>query len=246
MMSGSLSDYNTCYQPTWGRLMDRINPAMGNHDINTDGQGYFAYFSGMTGTSGHYSLNLGTWHIVVLNAECSIGGQGCGAGSTQETWLRQDLAADPQKCTLAIWHQPLFTSGTQSTTPLDGCILASAVRLRGRKVISNGHNHNYERFAPQDPNGQAAENGIREFVVGTGGASLDSSSLPLAANQEVRSSAAYGVLKLTLKPDRYERQFVSPAGEKLHRFWQRGLPLICIPHDGNGSGFWVIFLEYAR
>jgi hypothetical protein len=209
--SGSLSDYQNCFGPTWGRLMNRLNITMGNHDIGNAGQDFFTYFNGMTGDWGHYSLNLGSWHIIVLNAECSIGGQGCGAGSIQETWLRQDLAANSQKCVLAIWHQPLFTSGTQS--PYTGVkTFWQDLYAYGADVILNGHNHNFERFDPQNPDAGADPNGIREFVVGTGGASLDSSSLPLAANEVVRSAAAYGYLRLTLHTDSYDWQFVAQPG----------------------------------
>ncbi len=209
--SGSLADYQNCFGPTWGRLMDRLHITMGNHDIGNAGQDFFTYFSGMTGDWGHYSLNLGSWHVIVLNAECGIGGQGCGTGSLQETWLRQDLAANTQKCVLAMWHQPLFTSGTQ--TPYTGVkTFWQDLYAFGTDVILNGHNHNYERFDPQNPNAVADPNGIREFVVGTGGASLDSSSLSLAANEVVRSAAAYGYLRLTLHADSYDWQFVAQPG----------------------------------
>ncbi len=209
--AGSLADYQNCFGPTWGRLMDRLHITMGNHDIGNAGQDFFTYFSGMTGDWGHYSLNLGSWHIIVLNAECGIGGQGCEPGSIQETWLRQDLATNTQKCVLAMWHQPLFTSGTQSPYPGMETFWQDLYAY-GADVILNGHNHNYERFDPQNPDAGADPNGIREFVVGTGGASLDSSSLPLAANQVVRSAAAYGYLRLTLHTDGYDWQFVAQPG----------------------------------
>jgi hypothetical protein len=209
--SGSLSDYQNCFEPTWGRLRDRLYIGMGNHDIGNAGQDFFTYFSGMTGDWGHYSLNLGNWHIIVLNAECSIGGQGCGAGSIQETWLQQDLAANNQNCVLAIWHQPLFTSGTQS--PYTGVKpFWQDLYAYGADVILNGHNHNYERFDPQNPDAVADPNGLREFVVGTGGASLDSSHLPLAENEVVRSAEAYGYLRLTLHTNSYDWQFVAQPG----------------------------------
>ncbi|HEX9013049.1 MAG TPA: DNRLRE domain-containing protein, partial [Anaerolineaceae bacterium] len=214
--SGSLDEYINCFGPTWGRLKDRLTPAMGNHDIIADNQGgpYFSYFGAPAHPEsfGHFSLDLGAWHIVVLNAECAVGGQGCGAGSPQETWLRGDLAAHPGKCILAIWHQPLFTSGTQSGYT-EMRAFWQALYDYHADIILNGHNHNYERFAPQDPfaNSDPA-NGVREFVVGTGGASLDASSFPLAANEEVRSTAAYGYLKLSLYPGSYTWQFIPQPG----------------------------------
>jgi acid phosphatase type 7 len=216
--AGSPSDYANCFDSTWGRLKSRINPALGNHDqIYGDNQAlpYFDYFGAAShpDSFGYYSLDLGAWHIVVLNAECGVGKVGCGAGSTQEQWLRKDLAAHSQKCTLAIWHQPLFTSGTQAATP--GMLAFwQALYDYHAEIILNGHDHNYERFAPQDPQANPdPANGLREFVVGTGGASLDVSSLPLAANEEVRSAAAYGYIQLTLKPDSYAWQFIPQSGK---------------------------------
>jgi hypothetical protein len=214
--TGSPTDYSNCFDPTWGRLKDRLYPVIGNHDqIYGDGQAdpYFDYFGAPAhpDSFGHYSLNLGDWHIVVLNAECGIGNQGCAAGSPQEKWLQQDLAANPKNCTLAIWHQPLFTSGTQSETAGMAAFWQDLYAV-GADLILNGHNHNYERFAPQDPNRNPDPNGIREFVVGTGGASLDSSSNPLAPNEELRSAAAYGYIKLTLKSDSYDWQFIAQPG----------------------------------
>jgi hypothetical protein len=212
--SGTAADYANCYGPTWGRLLSRTYPSMGNHDQIADPQGgpYFAYFSGMTGIYGHYSLNLGTWHVVVLNAECAVGYQGCGAGSPQAVWLQQDLAANTQPCILAIWHQPLFSSGTQDETPGMEEFWEELYAAKA-DIILNGHNHNYERFAPQDPEQKPDPNGIREFVVGTGGASLDVSTKPLELNEEVRSAAAYGYIKLTLKTNSYDWQFIAQPGK---------------------------------
>jgi calcineurin-like phosphoesterase family protein len=212
--SGTAENYTNCYDPTWGRLKGRTHPVMGNHDQIADPQGgpYFAYFNGQTGDYGHYSLDLGSWHIIVLNSNCAVGGQGCGPGTPQETWLRSDLAATQKKCILAIWHTPLFTSGTQSPN-LGMKTFWQDLYAAHADLILNGHNHNYERFAPQDPNAAPAADGIREFVVGTGGASLDPSSLPLAANEQVRSAAAYGYLKLTLRSTGYDWQFVAQSGK---------------------------------
>ena len=207
--SGTKKDYDNCYNPTWGRLLDRTYPAMGNHDVSPDNQGisYFDYFAGMTGTWGHYSLDLGSWHIIVLNAECSIGAQGCYYGSPQEKWLRADLAATQQKCILALWHQPLFTSGGQLS---DAAVRSFWFDLYNYKadVILNGHNHMYERFVPLNPYGVASLNGIRQFVVGTGGAPLEYKVKPFAAGEVVRDASTYGYLKMSLFSDSYEWQFV--------------------------------------
>ena len=214
--AGSASDYANCFDPTWGRLKARLNPSLGNHDVITDPQGgpYFNYFGAAShpDSFGHYSLDLGSWHIIVLNAECGVGGQGCEPGSTQEQWLRADLAAHTQQCTLAIWHQPLFTSGTQAPTTGMRAFWQALYDYHA-EIVLDGHNHNYERFAPQDPAGNPdPTNGMREFVVGTGGASLDPSNLPLAPNEEVRSAKAYGYLQLTLKPGSYDWKFVAQPG----------------------------------
>jgi hypothetical protein len=214
--AGSAADYANCYEPSWGRIKDRTVPVLGNHDIGADPQGgpFFSYFGAAShpDTFGHFSQNLGAWHVVVLNAECGVGEQGCGVGSIQERWLRADLAANTQKCVLAIWHQPLFTSGTQSAY-VGMLPFWQALTDFHADIVLNAHNHNYERFAPQDAAANPMVDGPREFVVGTGGASLDPSSLPLAANEVVRSAAAYGYLRLTLQADSYDWQFVPQPGQ---------------------------------
>jgi hypothetical protein len=216
--TGTAEDYAYCYDPSWGGLKDRTFPALGNHDQIADpaARPFFDYFGAAAHPDSHayYALDLGAWHIVVLNAECSVAG-GCGSSSPQVTWLRDNLAATQKKCILGIFHQPLFTSGTQSETP--GMIeFWKALYDFRADVILNGHNHIYERFALQDPFRSPASDGIREFVVGTGGASLDNSTLPLAPNEQVRSAAAYGYLRLTLKTDSYDWQFVAQPGKTLN------------------------------
>jgi hypothetical protein len=216
--TGTAEDYANCYDPSWGKLKDRTYPAIGNHDqiADPDAHPFFDYFGAAAHPDSHayYWLDLGAWHVVVLNAECSLAG-GCGASSPQVTWLRDNLAETTKKCILAIFHQPLFTSGTQSETP--GMIeFWKALYDFRADVILNGHNHNYERFALQDPNRSPVPDGIREFVVGTGGASLDNSTLPLAPNEQVRSAAAYGYLKLILNSDSYDWQFVAQPGKTLN------------------------------
>ena len=212
--SGTKKDYDNCYQPTWGSLLERTYPVMGNHDVSPDNQGlaYFSYFAGMTGVWGHYSLDLGTWHIIILNAECGIGGQGCYYGSPQEKWLRVDLAATKQKCIMALWHQPLFTSGGQSP---DQAVQSFWFDLYNYKadIILNGHNHMYERFVPLNPYGIAVTNGIRQFVVGTGGAPLEYKPRQPAAGEVIRDATTFGYLKLTLLSDSYTWRFVPKSGD---------------------------------
>ena len=213
--NGADSDFARCYEPTWGRHRARTTPAVGNHEYTIPkAAGYFNYFGPAAGapTKGYYSYDLGAWHVVVLNSECSKVG-GCTSISPQGQWLNADLAAHPASCTLAIWHRPLYssTSGAASSSmkPL-WKILYDA----GAELAVNGHAHNYERFAPQDQNGNFdTDKGIREFIVGTGGASFQSFSTPVA-NSEVRNSDTFGVLKLTLHPTgSYDWEFVPQGGK---------------------------------
>jgi len=206
---GTLTQFNNCYGPTWGRHKNRTKPSLGNHDYHTAGAaGYFDYFGIAAGdrTKGYYSYNLGAWHIIVLNSEITQS-----AGSPQENWLRADLAANPKVCTLAYWHKPRFSSGQHGNIP-GSQALWQALYDYGADVVLNGHDHTYERFAPQNPNGQADPRGIREFVVGTGGAALYSftSNQP---NSEVRNNTTWGVLKLTLHSTSYDWQFIPIAGQ---------------------------------
>jgi len=211
---GSKTNYAKCYNPTWGRLLSRTYPVMGNHDRGPDIQGsaYFAYFAGRTGVWGHYSLDMGSWHIVVLNAECGVGGQDCSSGSAQEKWLKADLAANRQKCIMALWHQPLFTSGKEPPF-LTGKSFWTDLYAAKADIILNGHNHLYERFLPMDPKGAITADGLREFVVGTGGADLQPAIQPPLVSEVVRDVSTFGYLKLTLLEDSYEWQFVAQPGQ---------------------------------
>jgi len=212
--SGTAAEFANCYDPTWGRHKARTRPSAGNHDYYTSGaSGYFNYFGAAAGdpSQGYYGYDLGTWHIVVINSNCSKAG-GCGAGSPQEQWLRADLAAHPTTCTLAYWHYPLFSSGYHGSLP-GTLAIWQALYDYNADVVLNGHDHDYERFAPQDPNGAAdPARGIREFVVGTGGRYLRSLSGTPIANSQVRDHKTFGVLKLTLPPTSYTWQFVPVAG----------------------------------
>jgi len=209
--NGTAAEFRDCYGPTWGAFRDRTYPAPGNHDYGTSGAtGYFDYFGARAGPrgAGWYAYDLGAWRIYALNSNCAK--VGCAAGSEQEQWLRADLATNPRPCVLAYWHDPRFTSGptgnNTSVTPF-----WNALYEAGAEIVINGGDHDYERFAPQTPEGVAdPAKGIREFVVGTGGASLRSFST-IRANSEVRNSTTYGVIKLTLSSNTYAWQFV-PAG----------------------------------
>jgi hypothetical protein len=204
-----------CYEKTWGRVRSRTRPAAGNHEFHASGATpYFDYFGAAAGDpkNGYYSYELGTWHIVVLNSECKDVG-GCDAASRQVHWLQSDLAAHPAACTLAYWHHPLFSSGSAHGNDYEMKAFWQALYNAHAAVVINGHDHNYERFAPQNPDGRSdAARGIREFVVGTGG--KNHRPVVLAKpNSESRNADAYGVLKLTLRAGSYDWQFVPEAGK---------------------------------
>jgi hypothetical protein len=205
----------TCYDKTWGRAKDRTRPAPGNHEFHSKGASfYFEYFGNAAGDSkdGFYSYELGSWHIISLNSECEEVG-GCSEGSREEKWLRADLAAHPAACTLAYFHKPLFSSGGAHGNDLEVKPLFQALYDAKASVVLNGHDHDYERFAPQDPDGKPdAAHGIREFVVGTGGKNHRPFGDP-KPNSEVRDATAFGVLKVTLKSNSYDWEFIPEAGK---------------------------------
>lgn len=213
------------FGPTWGRLKTVIRPVPGNHEYRLPGaSGYFDYFngpgvaSGPAGTRGaaYYSFDLGTWHLVALDSQCAQPARvsmaaACATGSPQEQWLRADLAAHPRACTLAFWHHPLFSSGIEGQAEAMRPIWR-ALYDSGAEVVLNGHDHAYQRFAPQTPDAVPdAARGIREFVVGTGGHSHQR-AFSHHENSEARNARDFGVLKLALHPTGYDWQFVTDSG----------------------------------
>ena len=215
--SGTPQELATCYHPGWGRHKSRTRPAVGNHEYGTAGAaGYFGYFGDAAGdpSKGYYSYDLGSWHIVVINSNCAQVG-GCGAGSPQERWLRADLAAHPAACTLAYWHHPRFSSGNVHGSQRQMEPIWRALYEHRADVVLSAHEHNYERFAPQDSAGKLDwDRGIRQFVVGTGGRShYDGFITPILPNSEVRNGDTFGVLRLTLHPTGYDWQFVPETGK---------------------------------
>ena len=219
--TGSYTGFTKSYGPTWGRMKAITFPAAGNHEYYTTGaKGYFDYFNGVGAFSGqagdrdkgYYSFDIGSWHLVALNSSDHCKQVSCAKGSPQETWLRADLAAHPTSCTLAYWHHPRFNSGHDGNGTFMQAIFQDLYDANA-DVILGGHAHDYERFAPQDPNGRLDRaRGIRQFVVGTGGAFFTAfgSTKP---NSEVRNGSTYGVLTLTLHPTSYDWQFVPEAGK---------------------------------
>jgi len=210
---GSVEDFRECYDPTWGNFKERTKPTPGNHEYYTEGAaGYFDYFGKAAGDpdEGYYSYDLGEWHLIALISNCGEGEIRCGPGSPQVQWLEEDLAANDDKaCTLAYFHHPLFSSGVRHGSAPEVKPLWEALYGAGADVVLSGHEHNYERFAPQDPGGRAdSQRGIRQFVVGTGGRGNYPILDPLP-NSEVHNDETYGVLKLTLHPKSYQWRFVS-------------------------------------
>ncbi len=215
---GTIGEFENCYQPTWGKFKDRTMPAPGNHEYNgSSASGYFQYWGERAGepSKGYYSYDLGGWHVVVLNTNCSVRALGgCAEGSLQELWLREDLAKHSDACIVAYGHHSLFSSGIFPSHALHPELRAFWEDLyqAHADLILAGHEHSYERFAPQTPGGKLDQkNGIRQIVVGTGGRS----HTPLGfatENSEVRNSDTFGVLKLTLMPKTYRWEFVPQAG----------------------------------
>ncbi len=218
--NGELQDYQRFYDLSWGRVKPITRPVVGNHEYQTAAaRGYFDYFAGagrnsseVTGTRGEgwYSYNVGTWHIIALNSNCTFVG-GCGANSRQLTWLRKDLQANRNNCTLAYWHHTRFGSG-QSSDDRTYVPFWEVLYELNADVVLAGHEHSYERFAPQGPMGQLDRTrGIREFVVGTRGHSFQPQGDPLN-NSEIRNNSTFGVLRLRLRPTSYEWKFEGIPG----------------------------------
>ena len=222
---GGYQAFLQSYALSWGQLLSKTYPSVGNHEYLTSGgtgcdssnqgaAGYFRYYSGAAEEGnvgqGWYSFDLANWHIIALNSNCGDAG-GCSASSPQGKWLAADLAAHPSSCTLAYWHIPLFSSGGRAAP--NSQYFWQSLYNAGADIVLNGHDHIYERFAPQTPSGQPdSAAGIREFIVGTGGANHTSIVAP-APNSEVRIDTAFGVLRLTLHPGSYDWAFVPVGGQ---------------------------------
>ena len=202
--SGSYAQYINCYDPTWGRHRDRTKPVPGNHEYVTAGAaGYFQYFNNIPS---YYAYNLGSWRIYALNSEIDVSASG-----PEVTWLQADLAANPTQCVLAYWHEPRWSSGSTHGSSSLFQTLWRILYESGAELVLNGHEHNYERFAPMNATGQADPQGMREIVVGTGGRN----HYPFGAilpTSEVHDASTYGVLKLTLHATGYDWQFIPVAG----------------------------------
>ena len=207
---GSAAEYANCYEPTWGRHKRRTRPVPGNHDYYSAGAApYYAYFGTHAGPAGrgYYSYDLGAWHVIALNSD---EGTPTAAGSAQERWLRADLAANRTQCTLAYWHHPRFSSGQHQNDARMRDIWQALAEF-GADVVVTGHDHDYEEFSRQTADGVLDANGIRQFVVGTGGTTLRPFGL-IQPNSATRNSDTHGVLRLTLHPTSFDWTFVPVAG----------------------------------
>jgi hypothetical protein len=215
---GRLWKFNRSYGPTWGRVRAITRPIPGNHEYRLpNASGYFDYFNGSgvptgragTRAQGYYSYDIGRWHLIALNTNCDRIG-GCGLGSPQELWLRQDLLSHPTQCTLAYMHHPMYSSGPKGNHERVKQLWADLLAA-GADVVLAGHEHSYERFAPQDGEANYDPNGIREFVVGTGGKNFEGPFAEIQPNSRARNMTTFGVLRLVLRPDRYRWRFVPAA-----------------------------------
>jgi hypothetical protein len=226
---------------SWGDYLAVTRPAVGNHEyLTANAAGYFQYFGTRAGdpTKGYYSFDLGSWHLIALNSERDMRD-----GSAQVRWLHDDLARTTKPCILAYWHAPRFSSGQHGNDLLDTEAFWRELYAYRADVVLNGHDHTYERFGLQNPSGLADAQGIREFVVGTGGKNHTGfpTTRPFAANSQVRSTGTYGVLRLTLRASSYDWRFVPEQGKT---FADSGTtschgPPTSVRPAGCRAGFWV-------
>ena len=203
---GTRFQFRNCYDVSWGRLLSRSRPAPGNHEYRTDeASPYYTYFGERAGPAGkgYYTYTLGSWRIYSLNSERNI--------PAQTTWLRKHLTDNPSKCVLAYWHKPLYTSGPVAPTPEVRPLFNELWKARA-EVVLNGHNHSYERFDPQDADGNYRAQGVRQFVIGTGGAQLEPPTGPRAKNSKLLYVQGWGVVQMTLRADGYSWKFVPIPG----------------------------------
>ena len=206
---GAAREFADCYDPTWGRFKDRTWPTPGNHEYYTRGAApYFAYFGARAGR-GHYALDLGSWRVISLDSNLAPP-----AHAAQLDWLRAELRDHARRCTLAFWHHPLYSSGGHGSVPKmkDAWALLHAA---GAELVLSGHDHDYERFAPQDAEGKLDQaGGMRQFVVGTGGA-YSTPFLLTVKHSEARDASRNGVLRLRLREDGYDWEFLEAAPPSL-------------------------------
>jgi acid phosphatase type 7 len=214
---GTLAEFKSCYDPSWGQFKDRTRPATGNHDEATkNAQGYWDYFGEKGGPYDkyYYSYDLGSWHVVVLNSDCWRV-DGCAIDDPQAEWLRHDLEQNSALCTLAVWHRPPFSSGRYGRPAETARVrpLWQVLYEQGADILLTGHEHSYERFVPMNAQGSRDDpRGVQLFVVGTGGGNLRPFENPPLQTTVIRQDNTWGVLKLDLKPTGYDWRFLPVAG----------------------------------
>jgi hypothetical protein len=211
---GEFANFQASYDPTWGRFKAITRPVAGNHEYyGSNAEGYYQYFGKAAGDrdKGYYSFDLGNWHLIALNSNCKAIG-GCEVGSPQEKWLKADLQKNPKACTMAYWHHPRFSSGTHGNNKIVEDLWNDLYNA-GAELVLSGHDHSYERFAPQGLNEKAdPQKGIRQVVIGNGGKNLYPFKT-IRANSEVRDNESYGVLKVSLHAKSYDWELMPIAGD---------------------------------
>ena len=231
--NGRLWKFRRSYGPTWGRFKPKTLPVIGNHEYGTrHARGYFSYFNGRGDAYGRagrrpegwYSLDLGRWHLIVLNSNCEA--VGCDPGSPQVEWLIDDLRMHPDRCVLAAYHHPRFSSGRHEEDQNVGTLWRTLYRA-GVDVVLNGHDHDYERFAPQDQRGHLdRRHGVAEFVVGTGGHSLFPFPRHLKRTSRAHQDSTFGILRMKLGRGRYRWAYkAAPSGRTLDSGSRRCTPV---------------------
>jgi hypothetical protein len=215
--AGVDEDFQRCFAKSWGhhRILDLIRPTLGNHDYDSGSdEAYFEYFGDRAGPwrRGYYSYDVGGWHVISLNSELYFEHGSRDEARDQEDWLRDDLEKHDAGCTLAYFHRPLFSSGLYGSTREVRTLWQILYDARA-DLILNGHEHHYERFRPQNPQGKSdPTNGIEEIIAGTGGGELRNLARRPAANSATRIQGRFGVLKLTLGDDRFRSEFIDSSG----------------------------------
>lgn len=217
--NGSASDYALCFTPSWGDstklIMKNVRPSPGNHEhLSNRAAAYYEYFGNRAGSSkkGYYSYDIGEWHVIVLNSEIVVNGAFTADDvKAQQDWLAEDVKNNKQKCTLAYWHHPRFSSGWHGSDPRIGAFW-TILYAGGVDLILNGHDHEYERFLPQTPTAIVdSANGMTQFVVGTGGGDLRGFKRTVP-NSAMRIQGHFGVLKVTLGSTEWRSAFIDTNG----------------------------------
>ena len=210
---GLYADFRSSYHPTWGRFFGKTRPVPGNHEYHSGAQGYFLYFGKRAHPpGGYYSFNLGRWHLIALNSS-----DGEGPSYAQLAWLRRDLRRNRDRCELAYWHHPRFSSGTNHGSNRAMGSFWETLQAGGVDVVLAAHEHNYERFMPMLPGGRASIGGIRQFVVGTGGKGGDYPFRPRPIRTSQVRRHGLGLLEMELRPGSYGWRFVRPGGRVADR-----------------------------